>query len=85
MIVMGNRHACAILPDKRILCWGADEHGQAGASPRWTPHPGSYVVDGIADALQARTSGSGGIRVGRVLGPVDTASSGSGRIIIAGR
>jgi hypothetical protein len=46
---------------------------------------GGVAFDGIADALQARTSGSGGIRVGRVLGPVDTASSGSGRIIIAGR
>ena len=46
---------------------------------------GGVAFDGVADALQARISGSGSVRVGRVLGAMDTASSGSGRIVVAGR
>ena len=56
-IVMGPRHACELKKGGKILCWGADEHGQAGASPRWTPTPGTYEVAAIEDAVQVAVGG----------------------------
>jgi hypothetical protein len=46
---------------------------------------GGVSFGGAADRLDARTSSVGGVRVGSVLGAMDTASSGSGRIVVAGR
>ncbi len=29
-LVMGNQHSCAISTDRRVKCWGSNQHGQLG-------------------------------------------------------
>lgn len=38
-IVTGPEHACALLPDGSVKCWGANEKGQAGSGPASIPFP----------------------------------------------
>jgi alpha-tubulin suppressor-like RCC1 family protein len=32
-VVLGGNHSCAVLRDKTVACWGANDHGQLGVSP----------------------------------------------------
>ena len=29
-LALGNEHTCALLNDKRVYCWGNNDHGQLG-------------------------------------------------------
>jgi hypothetical protein len=36
-VFAGDRHACAILDDGSVRCWGANDHGQTGGSAAYLP------------------------------------------------
>ena len=49
---VGAEHSCAVLDDRRLLCWGSDEHGtlgRAGPGPG-TPSPTPLLIEGVTDA-----------------------------------
>jgi alpha-tubulin suppressor-like RCC1 family protein len=51
LIVAGYAHTCAIVGDGKVLCWGANKHGQLGdgtQTSRATPTP----VAGLSDVQQ---------------------------------
>lgn len=49
-ITTGIFHACAVLNDHRITCWGDNTLGQLGNST-WTDSPIPVVVTGITTAV----------------------------------
>jgi alpha-tubulin suppressor-like RCC1 family protein len=56
-VVAGGAHTCAIAADRRVLCWGANEHGQlgdGGTADRGTP----VAVAGITDARALAAGGA---------------------------
>jgi alpha-tubulin suppressor-like RCC1 family protein len=60
----GGGHACALLADRSVRCWGSNDSGQlgtgatdAGASPRYEPTP--KQVRGIANATGVTAAGHG--------------------------
>ncbi len=44
-VAMGWRHACALLDDQTVRCWGAGDYGQLGV-PGWSAAIGDGVGDG---------------------------------------
>jgi alpha-tubulin suppressor-like RCC1 family protein len=62
---VGVDHACAILDDDRVACWGATKWGQLGdgsSCDPWSPStsPGAVVVPGLT-GVSRLVAGSGGI------------------------
>lgn len=54
VVAAGDRHSCGIVePEGAIYCWGANERGQAGASPTQTEviEPNRVATTGAALAL----------------------------------
>ena len=50
-------HACALLEDGRIMCWGLNEFGQVGDGTHISRTAPVYVI-GIEDAVQVASGGS---------------------------
>jgi len=60
----GGAHACAVLDDGRVLCWGSNESGQLGTGasdaepmPAFVPKP--RVVASVANATSVAATGAG--------------------------
>ncbi|WP_345531621.1 hypothetical protein [Viridibacterium curvum] len=58
----GLYHACALLADGKIYCWGDNSSGALGTTttspwPTWSAQTGATLVDGISGAVQL-SSGS---------------------------
>ncbi|MBI2891510.1 MAG: hypothetical protein HYY13_12095 [Nitrospirae bacterium] len=50
VIVAGNEHACAILPDRSVYCWGRNSWGQVG-SGTFTHAPSPVAVSDLEGVL----------------------------------
>ena len=51
-ISSGHYHACALLDDGGIKCWGLGAHGQMGNGGRTVQNPLPIAVSGITNAIQ---------------------------------
>jgi alpha-tubulin suppressor-like RCC1 family protein len=51
----GYYHACAVLTDKRVRCWGSNSHGQTGESPSTpvTPRPAQVLSLSNVESIAA--------------------------------
>lgn len=53
-VFAGEAHACALLADRTVKCWGRNESGQTGGATRYLPHAHELVqadvVEGVHDA-----------------------------------
>lgn len=49
-IAQGAEHACAILSDKTVACWGSNSDGQIGLVPSTSQSNSPVLVDGIVGA-----------------------------------
>jgi alpha-tubulin suppressor-like RCC1 family protein len=47
-LAVGARHACALMTDKGVRCWGANESGQLGDTSR-EPHPMPVRIHGTTE------------------------------------
>lgn len=47
----GTMHACAVLSEGRVACWGNNEHGQLGVPKGTRRSDAPLVVEGLADAI----------------------------------
>ncbi|HSO34028.1 MAG TPA: hypothetical protein VLT33_15950, partial [Labilithrix sp.] len=55
----GYYHACAVLTDQKVRCWGSNDAGQTGVDPGTAVVPTPTEVSGISSAVQvAATFGS---------------------------
>ncbi|GIJ45015.1 hypothetical protein Val02_19010 [Virgisporangium aliadipatigenens] len=50
-VAVGERHACALLADRTVACWGADDKGQASGAPS-ANRTGAVRVSGLAGVAQ---------------------------------
>lgn len=48
-LAVGARHACALMTDKSVRCWGANELGQLGEASR-EPHPTPVRMAGLTQS-----------------------------------
>jgi len=53
-LAVGERHACWIRPDERVVCWGANDAGQVNGRPG--PVDGPRLVRGVEHAREVRVS-----------------------------
>jgi alpha-tubulin suppressor-like RCC1 family protein len=45
---VGKAHACAAVSgDRKVACWGSNDHGQLGVDPAGTPYTGTPVYPGL--------------------------------------
>lgn len=63
-VAPGEHHICALLANKRVKCWGSDEHGSTGRGTSWTVFGdvASEMGDGLpflelADDVEAVSAG----------------------------
>ncbi len=54
LLAVGERHACWIRPDERVVCWGANDAGQVDGRPG--PLDGPQVVRGVEHAREVRVA-----------------------------
>jgi alpha-tubulin suppressor-like RCC1 family protein len=64
-VTMGFFHACAILADRTVACWGSDVEGQGAFGPTRTSSPEPRAVPGLADV---RSIGAGNAHTCAVTG-----------------
>lgn len=57
-LALGAAHACAVRDDGRVLCWGANVAGQAGASIDHAIVSAPTVVDGLPTGATAIAAGT---------------------------
>lgn len=54
-VVAGDRHACALLRDGTVRCWGNNDHGQTGSATHYLPAArelvSADVVEGLSDVI----------------------------------
>jgi len=54
-VFAGSQHACAIVADGRVVCWGSNDTGQTGSATFYLPPARELVVptpvDGVRDAV----------------------------------
>jgi alpha-tubulin suppressor-like RCC1 family protein len=55
-ITCGKDHACAILGDRTVQCWGANDKGQLGTGSRSIAEPAPVAVKGLTN-VQALSAG----------------------------
>lgn len=55
-VTVGEFHACAVLADGRVACWGYNYEGVLGIEADWEIYPEPVMVPGITDAVQLATA-----------------------------
>jgi alpha-tubulin suppressor-like RCC1 family protein len=59
-VAVSGGHACALMPDRTVWCWGANDAGQLGHSP-WNVDSGCASTDvGLCNAVPIQVAGLSG-------------------------
>jgi alpha-tubulin suppressor-like RCC1 family protein len=56
-VAVGGAHACALLPDRRVACWGSNSYGQIGAARSVGSSAYARIVEGLLGPVRSLAAG----------------------------